>query len=130
MISLFLSAVVLAMYSVAMGSHLDLMRFSTGGLGVMFAVLGNLMGKLRPNYFAGIRTPWTLQSRTVWIKTHRLGGCLMVGGGVVILIGSLLVPSSLCLIAALVTLVFCSIIPAVYSYFSYRTEKESASKVP
>jgi hypothetical protein len=54
----------------------------------------------------------------------------MVGGGVVILIGSLLVPSSLCLIAALVTLVFCSIIPAVYSYFSYRTEKESASKVP
>ena len=100
MVSLFVSAVAVAMYSVALGSPLDLMRFLTGGLGVMFAVLGNSMGKLRPNYFAGFRTPWTLQSRTVWIKTHRLGGRLLVGGGILILIESRLVPSSLCLIAA------------------------------
>jgi uncharacterized membrane protein len=130
MISLFLSAIVLAIYWVAMGAHLDLMRFLAGGLGMMVAVLGNSMGKLRPNYFAGIRTPWTMQSRTVWIKTHRLGARLMVGGGVLILLGSLLVPSSLCLAATLVTLLFCGIVPAVYSYFGYRTEKENATKAP
>ena len=54
----------------------------------------------------------------------------MVGGGMLVLIESLLVPSSLCLIAALVTLVLCAIIPAVYSYFSYGTEKGISSKAP
>jgi len=68
--------------------------------------------------------------KRVWIKTHRLGGRLMVGGGMLVLIESLLVPSSLCLIAALVTMVLCAIIPAVYSYFSYGTEKGISSKAP
>jgi uncharacterized membrane protein len=47
-------------------------------VGCLFLVLGNLFGKIRPNWFVGIRTPWTLSSKASWVKTHRLGGWLFV----------------------------------------------------
>jgi uncharacterized membrane protein len=47
-------------------------------VGGLFVVLGNLMGKLRPNWFIGIRTPWTLSSKVAWTRTHRAGGWLFV----------------------------------------------------
>jgi uncharacterized membrane protein len=39
------------------------------------------MGKVRRNFFVGIRTPWTLANQRVWYGTHRLAGKLMVGSG-------------------------------------------------
>jgi uncharacterized membrane protein len=50
-------------------------------VGVMFAVIGNYLGKVRSNFFFGIRTPWTLSSERSWNRTHRLGGRLFVGIG-------------------------------------------------
>ncbi len=44
----------------------------------LFIALGATMGKLRPNWFLGIRTPWTLSSKTAWVRTHRLGGWLFI----------------------------------------------------
>jgi len=43
----------------------------------LLLVLGNVMGKLRPNWFIGIRTPWTLSSKTAWVRTHRIGGWVL-----------------------------------------------------
>jgi uncharacterized membrane protein len=59
-------------------------------VGGVFIITGNVMGKLRPNFTVGIRTPWTLASERVWDQTHRFGGKLLVLGGVL-----------LCLLAAL-----------------------------
>jgi len=42
------------------------------------AVGGNYMGKVRSNWFLGIRTPWTLSSELSWEKSHRLLGRLFV----------------------------------------------------
>jgi uncharacterized membrane protein len=42
-------------------------------VGALFVVIGNLLGKVRPNWFVGIRTPWTLSSKTSWTGTHRAG---------------------------------------------------------
>jgi len=41
----------------------------------------NYLTRVEPNWFVGIRTPWTLSSDTVWRKTHRTGGLLMVIAG-------------------------------------------------
>ncbi len=46
--------------------------------GCLLVVLGSVMGKVRPNWFVGIRTPWTLSSKRSWTRTHRLGGWLFV----------------------------------------------------
>lgn len=51
------------------------------GIGVLFIILGNFMGKIRQNYFIGIKTPWTIANEDVWNKTHRLGGwCFVLAG--------------------------------------------------
>jgi uncharacterized membrane protein len=53
-------------------------------------VLGNYLGKTRSNFFAGVRTPWTLSSEYSWEKTHRLGGRLFVATGLATVAVSLL----------------------------------------
>jgi uncharacterized membrane protein len=55
------------------------------GVPLLLTVLGNGMGKLRPNHTVGVRLPWTLKSVTVWNRTHRFGGKLLVGIGVSLL---------------------------------------------
>ncbi|MEO8779598.1 MAG: SdpI family protein, partial [Rhodanobacter sp.] len=60
------------------------------GVGALFLILGNYMGKLRKNFFIGIRTPWTLASDAVWERTHRLGGWLFMLAGVVMIAATLL----------------------------------------
>ncbi|HMC92889.1 MAG TPA: SdpI family protein, partial [Allosphingosinicella sp.] len=40
-------------------------------IGAMFVLIGNQLGKSRSMYLVGIRTPWTLASEEVWIRTHR-----------------------------------------------------------
>ncbi len=42
-------------------------------VGLLFVVLGSVMGKIRPNWFVGIRTPWTISSKVAWVRTHRPG---------------------------------------------------------
>lgn len=57
-------------------------------LPLLFVVLGNYMGKTRSNFFAGIRTPWTLSSEYSWEKTHRFCGRLFVIVGILSLLGA------------------------------------------
>lgn len=59
------------------------------GFGVLLMLLGHEMGKLRRNFFIGIRTPWTMASDAVWERTHRFGAWLFVLSGLVLVVGSL-----------------------------------------
>lgn len=60
------------------GYPVDTSRVMPMVVGGMLIVVGNFLGKIRPNWFVGIRTPWTLSSRKSWVKTHRLGGWLFI----------------------------------------------------
>jgi uncharacterized membrane protein len=86
-------------------------------LGLLFAVLGNVLGKFRRNFFAGIRTPWTLASEEVWLRTHRLGGKVFVVAGLVLLAAGLLGYGELALLPTLVVVV---VVPVAYSFVLYR----------
>ncbi|MEH7333018.1 SdpI family protein [Neobacillus drentensis] len=55
-------------------------------IGLLFIFIGNLSPKFKPNYFVGIRTPWTLASEEVWKKTHRFGGKVFVILGLLMLL--------------------------------------------
>lgn len=59
-------------------------------VGILFIIIGNYMGKIKTNWFMGIRTPWTLSSEEAWNKTHRLGGKLFILSGFLIAIDGLL----------------------------------------
>ena len=52
-------------------------------MSIFFILLGNLMPRLEPNAWAGIRIPPTLESREVWKRTHRMAGRWLMVAGVV-----------------------------------------------
>ena len=45
-------------------------------LGVIFYGLGLFYKKLKPGWWFGIRTPWTLSNSKVWVDTHLRGATL------------------------------------------------------
>lgn len=55
-------------------------------VGLLMIFMGNYLGKLKRNWFVGIKTPWTLSSENVWNKTHRVGGWMFILFGVCIII--------------------------------------------
>jgi uncharacterized membrane protein len=59
-------------------------------IGALLVALGNVLPRARPNWWFGIRTPWTLTSDRVWARTHRVGGYAMTAAGIVILAGAAL----------------------------------------
>ncbi len=90
-------------------------------LGITFIVMGNLMGKVRQNYFVGLRTPWTLDDKEVWQKSQRFGGWAFVLGGIVFLIQAWLqqyiITTFIGVIAAVV------LIPVIYSYVLFKRKE-------
>jgi uncharacterized membrane protein len=95
----------------------DVSRCLVGGLFVLFAAMGNVMGKVRKNFFVGIRTPWTLASDTVWEATHRVGAWCFVGIG---LLGLALLFTPLPAIWLLALVVVLPLIPVFYSLWLYK----------
>lgn len=88
--------------------------------GLMFAFLGNWMGKLRRNFYVGIRTPWTLANDTVWEKTHRIGGRLFVIGGAISAITGLFAGDVTCFVVLIGTIFISVVWSIVYSLVIYR----------
>jgi uncharacterized membrane protein len=77
-------------------------------------------------YMMGVRTPWTLSSEEVWIRTHRLAGKLMVAAGfIAMLLGLLPVPPALMVQGMLVAVFGAAGIPVVYSWLLWRRETQA-----
>jgi uncharacterized membrane protein len=126
---LVMAAIQLAIVAVPLHWHLRVDHIMAGAVGLMFLLIGNQLGKSRSMYMVGIRTPWTLASEEVWIKTHRLGGKLMVLGGLVMVAASFL-PIPPDLFAGLFGAVIAMIagVPIVYSYLLWRRERAHPSE--
>ena len=123
-VTLYLSSLALVVVVTPLYPAIRIPTVIGSGAGLLLMVLGNLMTKLRPNWFFGIRTRWTLESRDIWIKTHRLGGRLMMAGGVCILIFGLLLPMKLFVICVLLpAAAVMSIVPIVYSYIIWNRSR-------
>jgi uncharacterized membrane protein len=122
----YMSAIYVAMLAAAFGYKINMTSVILPLVGVLFIVLGNFLGKIRPNWFMGIRTPWTLSSQLSWDKTHRVGGWLFI------LMGLLFFPVAL--MQTTWSLVAMLVIDAcllggliVYSYLVYRSDPQRTS---
>ena len=93
-------------------------------IGGLFTYVGFLLEHAEPNWFVGIRTPWTLSSPSVWRKTHALGGALFKLAGVVSIIGVL--AGRYAFLFILIPGIAVAIFTVVYSYVEFR--KENAGK--
>lgn len=89
-------------------------------IGILFIILGNYFKVIQPNYFMGIRTPWTLENNEVWKSTHIFAGKLWFAGGLIMILGGLVFQDSnfsLFFISLILALV---LIPSAYSYFEFK----------
>ncbi|MFO0957213.1 MAG: DUF1648 domain-containing protein [Isosphaeraceae bacterium] len=114
-LGLFAYMQILTLYTGLKGG-VDAARALVGGMMLFFAALGNLMGKVRRNFYIGVRTPWTIASERVWNDTHRLAAWTWVAGG---LAGSALAWAGY-LIGATVMLAPLVLVPVVYSFVHYK----------
>ena len=103
----------------ALGAALPMEVWVPVGVGVLFAFMGNFMGKIRKNYMIGFRFSWTLESEDVWNRTHRFGGRLWTAGGIV------LAASALSRFYPEIVLWFAIVLPvaAIFAY-SYRISRK------
>lgn len=99
----------------------SIVQFVFVGIGVLFVIIGNYLGKVRQNYFVGIKTPWTLDNEEVWNKTQRMGGWSFLIAGLVILINGFIQWQ---LVASMVVaIVIAAVWPIIYSYVLYKRIK-------
>jgi len=101
----------------SLGFAIDVSRALEGGVCLLIALLGNVLGKVRRNFYVGVRTPWTIANEQVWNATHRFAARTFFAGGLLGVIAVILrapfwLPLTAILIAALV--------PVIYSLIFYK----------
>jgi uncharacterized membrane protein len=87
------------------------------GIFLFFALIGNVLGKVKRNFWMGVRTPWTLADPVVWDRTHRLAAWLFVSAG---LIGGLMVVVGVHPAVCLAGLMIGALSPILYSLVLYK----------
>jgi uncharacterized membrane protein len=92
-------------------------------MGLLFIFMGLLISKAKRNFFIGIRTPWTLSSDRVWDETHRVGGKLFIGAGVLALIGAFFPDYAIWFI--MVPVLGAALFSVIYSYIIFQAEPKA-----
>jgi len=126
MITLFLGLVHALTLGAALGWRVDITRAMLMIVGALFVILGNYMPRLRSNWWMGIRTPWTLESESVWRATHRLAGWTFAAAGVLTVLSALL-PSKAAFFVAMASMMCGAFIPVIYSYIAFRREQRTST---
>lgn len=124
----FLLLVHLLVLAATLNVALNMSMIITLLVGILFVGLGNVMGKIRPNWFVGIRTPWTLSSADVWTRTHRFGGRVMVLLGLILILCSFLVSGPLLANIVLIGTLGMAALVIGYSYVVWRQLSSAAEQ--
>jgi len=117
-----------AIVGIALGWTISIPRVAILGAGLVFVVIGNWLPKLRSNFSAGIRLPWTLSSERSWVITHRLGGrgFILLGAGLAVL-AIVDAPSVALIVALLGGFAVLAAWLAVVAYRAWSTDPERLS---
>lgn len=91
---------------------------------LLFAVLGNYMRSIRPNFFIGIRTPWTLDNDEVWRRTHEIGGRIFFYSGIAGILLTLLIPEQTLLYFVIPLFIATALYPVIYSFILFKKLKK------
>lgn len=106
----------------ALGTEVQSQNWLYIGLSAFFIVMGNYLRIIKPNYFIGIRLPWTLEDARNWRKTHRLGSYLWVIGGLILLILFPILDIQTYRTIFPIVVAIIAVIPAAYSFYIYKTD--------
>ena len=114
--------------AVIFGAPLNVSRVVLPLVGVLLIGIGALLQDVQPNWFVGIRTPWTLSSNRSWTATHRAGRWVLIAmGAALVLAGVLLTPWAVILALALCVVGVLGLV--AYSFFVWRDDPNRSAVV-
>lgn len=114
-----LTLTALGVWEVGAGSPFP--RLVTAGIGLLIAAVGNVLGKARPNWIMGVRTPWTLSSDVTWERTHRWTGRLFVIVGLAAVVAAFALPPQIAMLTLVGGVIASGLWSFAYSYLVWRT---------
>lgn len=106
-----------------LGNPVPMVPYIAPGLALLFFAIGVLLEKARPNWFIGIRTPWTLSNEAVWNKTHAISGILFKVTAIIAMLAFFFPTIAFWLLFAPVILV--AVGAAIYSYVLFTRQKKA-----
>ncbi|MGD0154241.1 MAG: SdpI family protein [Thermacetogeniaceae bacterium] len=115
---LFLSGTWAITILTGLGYSLNVGMIMKGGIGLLFLLIGSMMGQIRFNYFVGVKTPWTLADERVWQTTHHFAGRIWVLGSLLILL-SATVSGDWGAILFIGIVAMLALAPIIFSYVEY-----------
>lgn len=108
-------------YNIPIGKIIPLL------IGILFIIIGNYMGKIKYNWFVGVKTPWTLSSEEVWNKTHRFSGKIFILAGFAMMATPWL-QQKLALALFIITILSLTFGTMGYSYYIYKKIQNNTGK--
>lgn len=117
-----LAIVHVIVLAAALGVPIAMNRIMPLLLGGLFVVLGSAVPHARPNWWFGVRTPWTLSNDRVWARTQRVSGHLMIAAGIVAILSAFLLPDPVGVIVLFLAITAAGLGSVVYSYFAWKQE--------
>ena len=116
------------LYALMLGVEFSPVSWMTAAFGLMFAVIGNYMPKIKMNSTMGIKVSWTYSSEENWTATHRFAGKVWFIGGVLMLFGACL-PESAAIVLMFTAIVVLCALPVWYSWRFFKREKAEGKPV-
>jgi len=124
-ISLFLVGVYALVMLKTFNMEANIGQFILASVGVLILITGNYMNSIKPNYFIGIRTPWTLEDAEVWKKTHRFASKLWIIGGLFMVASAFISVLKGSLFVIVGSVLVLAVIPFIYSYQIFNKLQQS-----
>ena len=116
-----LAVVHFVVLGAVMGAPISIGRFVPAIIGGALVIIGKVLPRARPNWWFGIRTPWTLSNDRVWERTHHVGGYVMTVVGVLAILASVL-DLTIASVAVGIAAGALGLGLIAYSYFAWKQE--------
>ncbi|MFA5303244.1 MAG: SdpI family protein [Candidatus Nanoarchaeia archaeon] len=110
-----------------LGGSVNITLLATVSIGSFMIFIGSFLKNIKPNWFMGIKNPWTLSSDNVWKKTHKIGGYFFMAFGAIIIACNFL-PEMLSIALFVVGIFLIVIGTTIYSYLVYTKEAKKKKK--
>jgi len=118
----FLTVLHIPLVMAALGRPVDVFLVVSLGIAALFCVLGNYLGKVRSNFFIGVRTPWTLTSEISWNKSNRLAGKLFMLSGLLVALAACTLGARVTTGVLVLSTLFTAVVSIVYSYEVWKVD--------
>ncbi len=89
-------------------------------LGILYAVIGNIIPKARLGTVLGVRTRWSIKNEQAWQNSNRFGGAVLFAAGVMIIAEALIFRGMTALYIMVGILAVAVAVAVIYSYYAYK----------